>query len=586
MAMVEHPVGGCSVLEATSSSRLGGLFLAQREAERLKPLLHADLLQRQEQRLRSLKTQGDGGDGGARADLVPAAVEREVERVAHALESVGRTKLAAIFRACFVSTLETTTLLMPNGHTHVFTGDIPAMWLRDSAAQVNHYIPLAAHDLHLQVLIEGLIKRQANRILLDPYANAFRDQPFHGLKANDRRVGKTEEIWERKYEVDSLCYFLSLSFKYWNATGSTTMFDDEWLRKKPAGLHLDLEKPEAGAEPRPRPQTSPYKYHTEMPQQGIGADTAYTGMTWSGFRPSDDACKYPFLVPSNMFAVVTLGYLAEIAERVYANGALSAEALALRQQIDDGIHKHAIVNHPTHGKIYAYETDGRGLYNLMDDANVPSLLSMPYLGYRSPHDPDGALADNTRRFVLSKDNPYFYTGCALTSTDPREILELIATCENTDADKGVMHESFNPNRPAQFTRPWFAWANSLFAELLADVVLRWYWGPPLRDLYARFDPFPSTANRTGLILAVAAVAEREGFRFHLAVHYQGGINYEAQRQLFERCRITINTHVNFGGPYRARRDRAGVGLLLATQSIMEHGREYRLRSKDHLTLKR
>lgn len=470
------------MLEATSSL---GLFLAQREAERLKPLLHADLLQRQEQRLRSLKTQGDGGDGGARADLVPAAVEREVERVAHALESVGRTKLAAIFRACFVSTLETTTLLMPNGHTHVFTGDIPAMWLRDSAAQVNHYIPLAAHDLHLQVLIEGLIKRQANRILLDPYANAFRDQPFHGLKANDRRVGKTEEIWERKYEVDSLCYFLSLSFKYWNATGSTTMFDDEWLRA--AELVVRTWKLEQNHDP----DTSPYKYHTEMPQQGIGADTAYTGMTWSGFRPSDDACKYPFLVPSNMFAVVTLGYLAEIAERVYANGALSAEALALRQQIDDGIHKHAIVNHPTHGKIYAYETDGRGLYNLMDDANVPSLLSMPYLGYRSPHDPDGALADNTRRFVLSKDNPYFYTGRlakgvgsphtrrgyvwhigltmqALTSTDPREILELIATCENTDADKGVMHESFNPNRPAQFTRPWFAWANSLFAELVRD----------------------------------------------------------------------------------------------------------------------
>jgi meiotically up-regulated gene 157 (Mug157) protein len=208
--------------------------------------------------------------------------------------------------------------------------------------------------------------------------------------------------------------------------------------------------------------------------------------TYLGFRPSDDACKYPFLVPANMFAVVTLGHLAEIAEHVYHK-----PALALRQQIDDGIHKHAVVDHPTHGKIYAYETDGRGLHNLMDDANVPSLLSIPYLGYRSSHDPDGRIANNTRRFVLSRDNPHYYAGRmargvgsphtrrgwvwhialtmqALTANSTKETLELIATCENTDGDKGVMHESFNPNKPAQFTRPWFAWANSLFAELVRE----------------------------------------------------------------------------------------------------------------------
>jgi len=358
------------------------------------------------------------------------------------------------------------------------------MWLRDSAAQVNQYIPLAANDLHMQIIIEGLIKRQANRILLDPYANAYRDKPIASLSALDKKAGKTEEIWERKYEVDSLCYFLSLSYKYWKATGLTSAFDSEWLAA--AELVISTWQLEQNHDH----ETSPYKYHPEMPRNGIGADAAHTGMTWSGFRPSDDACQYPYLVPSNMFAVVTLGYLEEIANAVYHKSELAKTASKLRKEIDDGIHKHAVVD-SSYGKIYAYETNGHGQHNLMDDANVPSLLSIPYLGYKSRHDPDNQIANNTRKFVLSKNNPFYYVGSrargigsphtypnwvwhisltmqALTSNDKDEILELIKTCEETDAGKGMMHESFNPNNPDSFTRPWFAWANSLFGEMIRE----------------------------------------------------------------------------------------------------------------------
>jgi meiotically up-regulated gene 157 (Mug157) protein len=411
---------------------------------------------------------------------IPAAVEEEVDRVSKALKNW--PKLRQMFRECFISTLDTTTYLLDDGTTHVITGDIPAMWLRDSAAQVNHYLPLAGEDVHLQIIIEGLIQRQANRILLDPYANAYRKDRLENLSKQDRDAGKTEEIWERKYEVDSLCYFLSLSYKYWAATGIEGVFNEEWERA--ARLIVKTWKLEQNHDPA----TSPYKFHPEMPAGGRGASKAYTGMTWSGFRPSDDACMYPYLIPSNMFAVVTLGYLAEIAEKVLHDPAFAAEALELRTQIDDGIHKYGVVD-SDFGRVYAYETDGLGHHNMMDDANVPSLLSIPYLGYTSPHDPDHTIARNTRKFVLSSKNPYYYTGThasgigsphtwrgwvwhialamqGLTSDDPEEIVRMVRWCINTDAGSGFMHESFHPSNPQQFTRPWFAWANSLFGEFV------------------------------------------------------------------------------------------------------------------------
>jgi uncharacterized protein len=215
---------------------------------------------------------------------------------------------------------------------------------------------------------------------------------------------------------------------------------------------------------------------------------AETGMTWSGFRPSDDACTYGYLVPSNMFAVVVLGYLAQIATQVLGEPALAVEAQQLRDAIDAGIQTFAKVEHSRHGTIYAYETDGRGNYNLMDDANVPSLLSLPYLGYRAKDDP---VYLNTRAFILSADNPYFYRGAVaegvgsphtpkgyiwhialamqgLTAADPAERERILGLLERTDAGTDLMHEGFSADDPSQFTRPWFAWANSLFSELVLE----------------------------------------------------------------------------------------------------------------------
>jgi meiotically up-regulated gene 157 (Mug157) protein len=224
----------------------------------------------------------------------------------------------------------------------------------------------------------------------------------------------------------------------------------------------------------------------------MGMPVQYTGMTWSGFRPSDDACTFGYLIPSNMFAAVALGHVAEIAERVLKDVYLAKDALALKEEIEYGIETYGTVLHPKYGKIYAYETDGFGNHNLMDDANVPSLLSIPYIGYKPK---DDEVVRNTRRFVLSRDNPYFYEGRAargigsphtpdryvwhialamqaLTSEDPDEARTLIETCVNTDADTGYMHEGFHVDDPGRFTRSWFAWANSLFAECVYDWMKR------------------------------------------------------------------------------------------------------------------
>ena len=397
----------------------------------------------------------------------------------------GRPKLAALFENCYPNTMATTTKFLEDGSTFIFTGDIPAMWLRDSSAQVRHYIGAAKTSEEVASLIEGLIRRQMFCISLDPYANAFNEEPNGKCWERDEPL-QGPWIWERKYEIDSLCYPFQLAWLFWKATGRTACFDGAF--RDSAVTVLDLWSCE-----QRHSEDSPYYFIRKncpptdtLSHGGKGAPVAYTGMTWSGFRPSDDACVYGYLVPSNMFASVVLGYLAEIFETVYGDGELAARALALRGQIDEGIRKYGVVEHERFGKIYAYETDGMGHYTLMDDANVPSLLSIPYLGWCGP---DDEIYQNTRRFVLSTENPFYYEGSALhgvgsphtppryvwhialsmqglTSNDPGEQEELLHMLESSDAGTGYMHEGVFVDDPAQFTRPWFAWSNSLFAEFV------------------------------------------------------------------------------------------------------------------------
>lgn len=391
--------------------------------------------------------------------------------------------LLQTFRQCFVNTLETTIEALDDGSVFVVTGDIPAMWLRDSSAQVLPYIRFAAQDPEVRRIILGLIQRQAFYITIDPYANAFNQAPNgHGHQEDDTANGPW--LWERKYELDSLCYPVQLCASYFQVTGDTSMFT-------PA-LHIAFGYILDVIEREQRHDTaSSYRFNRAncppsdtLAQQGRGTPTAYTGMSWSGFRPSDDACMYGYLVPANMFAVVILGHLARFATDYYHDTAMAARAQRLQGEIDAGIQTYGIVEHPQFGRIYAYEVDGFGHYNLMDDANVPSLLSIPYLGYRPAADP---VYTATRAFVLSRANPYYYVGKlaqgigsphtppgyiwpislimqGLTSTDRAEQERLLEMLLATTAGTHYMHESFHPDDPTQYTRSWFAWANSLFSE--------------------------------------------------------------------------------------------------------------------------
>ena len=212
-------------------------------------------------------------------------------------------------------------------------------------------------------------------------------------------------------------------------------------------------------------------------------------MTWSGFRPSDDRCKLGYLVPANMMAVCALKKAAEMASIGYEDTKLESECRSLAFDIDEGIKEYGVIDNERHEKMFVYETDGKGNFVLMDDANSPSLLSAPYLGYIKA---DNEIYKNTRSFILSGNNPWYFEGSAakgvgsphtgldkiwhislsmqaLTSTDSEEIKECIKMLTTTDAGTGLMHESFNKNDASNFTRPWFAWSNSLFAELLIRI---------------------------------------------------------------------------------------------------------------------
>jgi meiotically up-regulated gene 157 (Mug157) protein len=362
---------------------------------------------------------------------------------------------------------------------------------------VRPYLALAAHDPEVAAMIAGVVRRQMRYVTIDPYANAF------NAESNGRRWDAADEtemndwLWERKYEVDSLCYPLQLAYLLWRATGDTAHLDATF--REAAERILRTWRTEQ------RHANSRYSFVRRncpptdtLSHEGRGAPVAETGMTWSGFRPSDDACVYGYLVPSNMFAAVALGYLAEIAQAL-DDAALRDEARALEAEIRAGIAAHATVEHPEHGQIYAYETDGLGNYTLMDDANVPSLLSLPYLGWCAPDDP---LYLRTRAFVLSPSNPFFYRGTAaegvgsphtppryiwhialamqgLTATDPAERERLLELMERTDAGAGMMHEGFDVDDPAKFTRPWFSWANMMYCELVLASLGVWVPGSPL-----------------------------------------------------------------------------------------------------------
>ena len=389
-----------------------------------------------------------------------SAIEIDALSKAAAGYTVSDPKLEAMYRNALLDTNKQITQAS-DGTIYIKTGDIPAEWLRDASVQVRPYLFFAKNDVQVDGVLRGTIARMGKYLQADPYANAFT---------------LDYKVWERKFELDSLLYPIGLSWTYWKQTGDATIFTGDLSKGFDSAL-ATMEREQD------HPRNSSY-VEKEMPNGGKGNPVNYTGMIWTGFRPSDDACKYNFLIPSEMMAVVALGELEEIERDVYHNLIKAQRAKALRNEVQNGIQTYGLQFSPNYGYIYAYEVDGLGDQLLMDDANVPSLLSAPYLGYTKANQ---YIYVNTRKYLLSKDDPLYYAGkyakgigsqhtnadfvwpiamlmqgfTASTDGERKEVLnELLAS----DPGDHLLHESFNVDDPGKFTRTDFGWPNALFSE--------------------------------------------------------------------------------------------------------------------------
>ena len=413
------------------------------------------------------------------------------EKIAEIKKDVKDKELAWIFENCFPNTLDTTVkfqVIDGKPDTFVITGDINAMWLRDSSAQVWSYLPFANSDKKLKELLAGVINRQTKCILIDPYANAFNYGPT-GSEWDKDLTDMKPELHERKWEVDSLCYPIRLAHGYWKTTGDTSCFDDNWVKAMKLILQTFKEQ-------QRKLGHGPYKFQRITAWQsdtvaggGYGNPIKPVGLICSIFRPSDDSTIFPFLVPSNYFAILSLRQLSEMAAKIKHDNEFAGQCSAMADEVNTALNKYAETNHLNFGKTIPYEVDGFGNQLFMDDANVPSLLSLPYLGCISNEE---LLYQNTRKFILSDSNPYFFKGKAgegigsphtglgkiwqigiiiraLTSNDDEEIRTCIKTLKESSAGTGFMHESFDKDDPAKFSRKWFAWANTLFGELILKI---------------------------------------------------------------------------------------------------------------------
>lgn len=430
-------------------------------------------------------------------------VEELIERMTRNLPN---DTLARIFTACFPNTLDK-AIQYVNDEPFVITGDIDAMWLRDSGAQVWPYISLIAQDKNLKNLIKGIINQQLRYLLTDPYANAFRATEGQSEWANDY-TNMSPMVHERKWELDSPCYVLRLIYGYWeNSKDNLLIKSDLFINalEKVLDIFKEQQRIDGNNKTTYKFGRKTHAMHDTTSNYGYGHPIKPNGMIASMFRPSDDCCLFPFLVPSNFMAQDVLKKTASMMREVWniegqiimpesgevkLHEYLIATAETMADEIGNALKEHAIVQHAEFGNVYAYEVDGFGSHLLQDDANVPSLLSLPYLVSNDIYDEE--VYQNTRRMILSKNNPYYFEGkdgCgigsqhtsldniwpmslimqALTSKDKTEIEKCLHILVNTTANTYLMHESFNKDNANQYTREWFAWANTLFGELILKI---------------------------------------------------------------------------------------------------------------------
>ncbi|PIO47237.1 MAG: metal-independent alpha-mannosidase [[Chlorobium] sp. 445] len=416
------------------------------------------------------------------------AIEAKIEEMK---KLIADKELAWLFENCFPNTLDTTVqhhgMLEGKLDTFIITGDIAAMWLRDSTAQLTPYIPLCKAEKKLADLIKGVINRQTRCVLIDPYANAFNYDNREPSRWHQDKTAMRNELHERKWEIDSLCYVIRLAYLYWKATDDASFMDKSWqtAMKIIYDVFREQQRMQNDGSYRFKREFAAW-YGDCVANDGLGLPTRKIGLIHSTFRPSDDACLFPLLIPSNFFATVSLRQLAEMAEAELNNPAFASACRTFADELEHTLEQYAKREHLHYGPCYAFETDGYSNYYFMDDGNLPSLISLPYLGCLRADEPTYL---NTRRFILSEDHMYFFKGkagegyggphagwemiwhlgilaVALTATHDDEIVKQLRLLKTTHAGTGFMHEAFHKDDARKFTRAWFAWANSLFGELI------------------------------------------------------------------------------------------------------------------------
>ncbi len=408
------------------------------------------------------------------------------ETIAAVSDGINDEDIRRMFVQCFPNTLDTTVYHSEREgrpDTFVVTGDIPAMWFRDSVNQVWPYLRFIEKDEEIKNLFKGLIHRQILCVMSDPYANAFKRE-IHGDKV---------EVFERKWELDSLAAFLRLCVGYFEVTGDVKLFDGHFLQALEKILDvMTFEQYTLNKENKDflfQFKTNSGHLHPAVRMEGYGYPNKRSGLVRSVFRPSDDEAVFPYLIPANAMIVVNLRKIKPVLEAIGATEVIKRSNL-LADQIADGITQWGIVEHKEFGKVFAFEVDGFGSSCIMDDPNIPSLLSLPYLGYCDTND---EVYQNTRKLILSEWNSFFAKGerangetsphvgiCdhfwpmatimqALTTKDEKEITQCLSTLKKTHAGTFYMHESVDVDNEHRFTRHWFAWVNSLFGELILNV---------------------------------------------------------------------------------------------------------------------
>lgn len=424
---------------------------------------------------------------------------RVEEAVTQVAAKIGDERLRQLWINCFPNTLDTTVQYHPGAHsdTFIITGDIEAMWLRDSTWQVECYLRFAKEDHHLRNMLKGVVQRQLRSVLIDPYANAFNYEPSSRGHQTDKRVPPmSPPVFEGKWEIDSLCCVLHLVNSLYEYTQEADLLSDLWIEVVHKIYEVFRYQQTPLAEQQPRDQLFHSFARGSERVRAVPSCTTRTGLIASFFRPSDDPVELPYFIPSNAFAVVELRRTAKLinAHKAPAHKELALMLLSMAEEVEHGIQRFATIRNPHNSsdRLLAFEVDGCDKSRLMDDANVPSLLGLPFIGYLPSQDP---LYLSTRKFVLSSANRFFHSGSAgsgigsphtfagsiwpmgqifqiMTSDKPQEIRRVLSDLTMSSAGTGLLHESYSKDDPQRYSRPWFAMCNSLFGEMILRLLDR------------------------------------------------------------------------------------------------------------------